>query len=335
MKTFKKVLIVIGAIIVLLVLISFFLPSTVKVERSIFINTHAEIPFEQANNFHLWDAWMPWNKIDTTMKKSYEGPESGVGSVYHWESNHPDVGVGSMKIIRVVKDSMVEMVLAFKGENREAKSAFVFENLKDSTKVTWYIIMQMGWNPVSKYFGLLMDAMMGDDFEQGLKDMKAVCETKPCCMKYKIEEVVAEPYYYLSIRDTCTHATISAKLGTYYGEIMAYMEKNGLKQTKPPISLNHSYENGVMDMETGIPVDKAPKTKDKRIMYTQLKGGKALVADYYGPYDKIDAAHEALMHKVEEAGLKISGACWEEYITDPGVEKDSSKWHTKIYYPVE
>jgi effector-binding domain-containing protein len=335
MKAFKTIMFVLGAVIILLVIVSLFLPSKVKVERSIIINTHADVVFNQVNNFHNWDTWMPWNKIDTAMKKFYEGPESGVGAIYRWESKNKNVGVGSMHFTKVVNDSLVEMILAFKGEHREAHSGFVLQELNDSTKVNWYIMMDLGWNPVSRYFGLFMDKMMGPDFEKGLKDLKAVSETKPCCMKYKMEEMEVKPFTFLSIRDTCSPVTIGTKMGKCYGEIMAYMGKNGIKQTSPCIAVYHKYEGNVFDVEMGIPVDKAPKLKDKKIQFTEFKGCKALVAQYYGPYENIGDAHEMMMHRINEHGLKISGACWEEYVTDPATEKDSSKWLTKIFYPFE
>lgn len=36
----------------------------------------------------------------------------------------------------------------------------------------------MGNNPIAKYFGLLMDKLIGADFERGLNNLKTVCETK-------------------------------------------------------------------------------------------------------------------------------------------------------------
>lgn len=334
MKALKTVLIILGAVIVLMVIISFFLPSTVKVERSIFIKTHACIPFEQVNNFHNWKNWSPWHKIDTAMKGTYEGPESGEGAIFKWDSKNKNVGVGSMQLTKVVKDSLIEMKLTF-GKEPAAESGFRFADMKDSVKVSWYIITHLGWNPIAKFFGLTMEKMISPDFEKGLNDLKTICEAKTCCMKYKIEETTVKPFLFLSIRVTCTPATIGQKMGRCFGEIMAYMGKNGLKQTRPPIAFYHKYEGNIFDVEMGIPVDKAAKTKDKKIMFTEFKGGKSLVALYYGPYDNIGEAHKMMMHRVNEHGLKMNGACWEEYVTDPGTEKDSSKWLTKIYYPIE
>ena len=45
-------------------------------------------------------------------------------------------------------------------------------------KVTWFNQGDLGWNPVSRYFGLLMDKMMGPDFEEGLENLRRKAESK-------------------------------------------------------------------------------------------------------------------------------------------------------------
>ena len=44
------------------------------------------------------------------------------------------------------------------------------------TRVTWTNEGDMGTNPVNRYFGLMMDSMVGPDFEAGLKNLKALAE---------------------------------------------------------------------------------------------------------------------------------------------------------------
>jgi hypothetical protein len=43
-------------------------PSTFRVERSIAVAAPPETVFAQVNDFHAWDAWSPWAKLDPQMK---------------------------------------------------------------------------------------------------------------------------------------------------------------------------------------------------------------------------------------------------------------------------
>ena len=47
----------------------------------------------------------------------------------------------------------------------------------DSCMVHWIVEGDLGYNPVNRYFGLLMNKMMGPDFERGLEP-KEDCRRK-------------------------------------------------------------------------------------------------------------------------------------------------------------
>ena len=39
------------------------------------------------NDFHKWDAWSPWAKLDPNAKTAFEGPSAGEGAVFAWAGN--------------------------------------------------------------------------------------------------------------------------------------------------------------------------------------------------------------------------------------------------------
>ena len=55
----------------------------------------------------------------------------------------------------------------------------------------------------------------------------------------------------------------------------------------------------------------------------------------FGPYELTAKAHTAIHEYIGAHNKKIIGAPWEVYVTDPGLEKDTAKWETDVYYPVE
>ena len=44
---------------------------------------------------------------------------------------------------------------------------------------TWHNEGPLGMNPVARYYGLLMNKMMGPDFETGLHNLKVRVESSP------------------------------------------------------------------------------------------------------------------------------------------------------------
>ncbi len=181
MRILKKILIGLGALIVLLFIISIFLPSTVHVERTVEIKAKAPAIYSLVNTPSTYDRWMPWNKIDPGMKKQFFGPASGVGAGYSWESDNREVGNGSLTITESRPD-FVKSFMDFK-ENGTGTGGFILNEENDKTRVTWTMDSKFEGNffkaAIGKYMGLFMDKMVGPSFEQGLNDIKKIAESQP------------------------------------------------------------------------------------------------------------------------------------------------------------
>ena len=68
--------------------------------------------FAQVNDFHKWDAWSPWAKLDPAAKVGFEGPEAGQGAVMNWAGND-EVGEGKMTIVESRPSDLVKIKVDF------------------------------------------------------------------------------------------------------------------------------------------------------------------------------------------------------------------------------
>jgi len=190
---FKKLLI--GLVVVLAVLAGVIStrPDTFSVERSAMVQAAPEFAFAQVNDFHGWGAWSPWDKMDPSMKRTYEGAASGVGAMYSWVGNDK-VGEGRMTIEESKQNELVRIKLDFiKPFASTSTTTFTFKPAAEGTQVTWR--MEGKNNFVSKAFSMFMnmDKMVGGDFERGLASMKTASETAAAVAKKAAEEkAVAE-----------------------------------------------------------------------------------------------------------------------------------------------
>jgi hypothetical protein len=147
-----------------------------RVTRTATIAASPAAVFEHVNDFHKWEDWSPWAKIDPAAKSTYEGPSSGTGAIFRWDGNS-DVGEGSMTITESKPGELVrinlEFVRPFAGAN---DVEFTFKPLGDQTAVTWSMSGQK--NFIAKAIGLFMDCeeMCGTQFDQGLANLKAIVE---------------------------------------------------------------------------------------------------------------------------------------------------------------
>ena len=151
-------------------------PDTFRVQRRTSDKAPPEKVFALINDFHNWDSWSPWEKMDSAMKKTHSGASKGKGAVYEWAGNKK-VGKGRMEIIESSPSSRIMIQLDFiKPFEAHNMSEFTLKAERSSTNITWAMY---GPNPyTAKLMGLFfnMDNMIGKDFETGLSNMKAVAE---------------------------------------------------------------------------------------------------------------------------------------------------------------
>jgi Polyketide cyclase / dehydrase and lipid transport len=169
------VLAIVG-IIALLVLFIATRPSEFRTTRSAKMAAPPSAVFNQVNDFHNWEAWSPWAKLDPDCKNSYEGPAAGKGAKFHWAGNN-QVGEGRMEIIESRPNELVRLRLDFLKPFKATNTAeFTFKPEGGSTNVTWSMFGRN--NFMFKAMGLFMDCdkMVGGQFEQGLAIMKGVVE---------------------------------------------------------------------------------------------------------------------------------------------------------------
>ena len=173
---FKKVVAVALAMLAALLGFAATRPATFHVQRAARIQAPPQQVYSLIEDFHAWESWSPWERIDPSMQRSYSGAASGRGAVYEWAGNE-HVGKGRMEILEATAPSklliQLDFLEPFAARNR---AAFTLAGSGDATDVTWE--MDGANSFFSKLVGLFvdMDRMIGRDFETGLANLKAAAE---------------------------------------------------------------------------------------------------------------------------------------------------------------
>ena len=166
------IVVVIGAAVVVVAM----QPSHYRVQRSATMNAPALVVFNQVNDFHKWETWSPWARLDPNMKTTHEGAPSGNGAVYGWTGNS-DVGEGRMTIIDSKPAELVKIKLEFiKPFAATSDTVFSFKPQGNRTAVTWTMDGENNFMGKAMCLVMNIDKMVGGDFEKGLVQMKSVAE---------------------------------------------------------------------------------------------------------------------------------------------------------------
>ncbi|MBI2429549.1 MAG: SRPBCC family protein [Ignavibacteriales bacterium] len=174
-KFILRTLGVLAAVIVIILIIASTKPDTFRVERTMSMKAPPEKISAAIANFHQWNSWSPFEKLDPQMKKTFSGAAEGVGAVYEWEGNS-DAGAGRMEIVEASVSKIkikLDFLKPFEGHNT---SEFILEPDGEITKVTWamYGPNQYIGKVMSVFFS--MDTMLGKEFETGLTSLKSNVE---------------------------------------------------------------------------------------------------------------------------------------------------------------
>jgi Polyketide cyclase / dehydrase and lipid transport len=172
----KIILIVLVVLIAGIVLYASTKPDAFHVERTANIKATPDKLFPRINDFHQWQPWSPYEKLDPAMKRSFSGPAAGEGAIYEWEGNSK-AGAGRITITQATPPHQVKIKLEmFKPFAATNEVTFTLKPNGDSTDVTWAMDGQAVL--FSKVMGLFfdMDDMVGGQFDEGLRNLTALVE---------------------------------------------------------------------------------------------------------------------------------------------------------------
>ncbi len=173
----KRLAFLVVGVLVLLAAGGWFLPRHARVERSIVIAAPPGRVFAEVNGFGSFRQWSPWAERDPSMRNVAGTPDQGVGARLAWDGDPVGVGSGTLEIVESRPADLVRIAMDF-GPQGRATSQFRLAPLDGGTRVTWDFDMDLGYNPVARYFGLFFDRLIGPDYQRGLSGLKRWCERR-------------------------------------------------------------------------------------------------------------------------------------------------------------
>lgn len=172
----KKLLLAVGMVLAAFAVFIATRPASYRVSRSKAIAAPPLSVYPLVADFHQWEKWSPWAKLDPAMKTTYAGPAAAVGSSYAWSGNDK-VGEGRMTIVEAKPGERLRLRLEFLKPFASTNSTeFSFAPKGGGTETSW--TMEGHNDFLGKAFSVFMDMdkMIGNDFEKGLAQLKAVAE---------------------------------------------------------------------------------------------------------------------------------------------------------------
>ncbi len=346
-----KVLKIIGLILISIIVILFIaLPTSFNIEEEIVINQNVEIIFNEVNNLKNWQKWSPWQKLDTEIKNTYSGAESGVGSINNFSSANSEIGIGKIEILESNENNFIKIGLYFDGisslNNNNNKPNLIntieFQRMNDNfIKVKWKANDTIGLFSFYRLFLPIMEITMEDIITKGLSSLKEVSEeySEPI-VDVEIGEEISEKFTLITLKDTTITDVnkIKKNMGYKFIKLVEFVKENNIDSKSLPFTIKHKFDvdNNQAIYEYGLPVfdefDKAILNDEFNLI--EIGGNYSVSATHTGSIKTINQAHNGIVKYLEYRNYELEGFAYQYHLTNPDIV-DEWSMVTKIVYPVK
>ena len=146
---------------------------------------------------------------------------------------------------------------------------------------------------------------------------------------------------YVAVRTHLSRAELADVVPRLLREVYAWLESHGVEAAGEPFVryLVVDYNNGMLDIEAGVPVAEAV-SGDERVQGRVIPAGSYATVIHRGPYTSLaDTTAELLAwgkatgvpwQVREQSGVTTWGGRIEHYRTGPADEPDPQNWRTEI-----
>ncbi len=326
---FKKIIIfVLVGLIALFFIVALILPSALNVSESKIIKADDKVVYRQVNILKNWEPWSPFLEADPSMSLEYQGAESGIGARVSWTSNNIDNGMLEIVGAKVFRHLKIDVQIG----DHHGEMAYDIEPYGDSTGIVWSFTMPLSY-PWERYLGIFMKPQLQKTFKDGLVNLAYIAEQFETTLI--VHQGSLEPAYALSIVDSASFDNLQQVQRIAYQEIADYVNANGAEIIGPAYCIFYRYNpKNTVVFEVGYPVNQVIDGKERIHMVNTPSGG-VVSASHFGAHTGLMDAHSEIQKYIRRSGLKWNGPPWEVYVTDTQLEPDTSRWQTKVFYPIE
>ena len=210
-----------------------------------------------------------------------------------------------LNIIPINKDST-----GFQWEGESATEKNIFKRISN------YVAQQKLQNNASEIFTALKGYLEDDENVYGIN----------------IEHKMVIDTLLISTKKIFTQYPNTEQVYEMINDLKKYISIKSAEQTNPPM-LHVVQDNGLFKTMVALPINKEVPNTVKFIIKKMI-AGKILVAQTTGGSSNAEEAIKKIEAYMDDYKLMSPAISFQSLVTDRQNETDSTKWVTKIYYPV-
>jgi hypothetical protein len=203
----------------------------------------------------------------------------------------------------------------------------------DSVQVGWEMKLETGTSPFARFNNYRKAQELGRNMEQILSAFGTYISKKSNLYGFDIRETKVKDTVMMGTKGTTTGFPPVSHTYSLINKVKEHIRKTGGQETNNPMMHVMDLGNNQYETMVAIPVNKLlPESKDVYVKRMIL--GNILEGEVKGGYGVILSSLKSMDYYIKDYRKTPPAIPFQMIITDRSAEPDSSKWVTRLYYPV-
>ena len=310
------------AVIVISLLVTgstcFFIPKKLKISSALTFQSNAEGVARYLIVDSNWRKWWPGEIVT-----------SNNGETLFQYNNY------EFKIIKPLHHAF-ELGLIKKSEpgKRYGSTLKIIALEKDSIGLELDTELETGLSPLYKIYTYYQARKIKKCFDDILEALQKHTDSVKKIYGFDIKNEKVQMQHLVSTYKMFNHYPSTQDVYLIIAGLRAYISKQNGKEEFYPMLNIETTDSITYNVRIGLPVNKKLPEKGDISSKMMVKNGNILFTEVKGDANAINTAIKQMEKYISDYQRSIIAIPFQSLITDRSKEQDSTKWITKIYYPV-
>lgn len=289
-----------------------FIPNRIRISQSMGMEVNKDALYRKLSSTAAWSEWWPGGKVR---------PDS-VYSMHEF-------------LFKPGPALIVSLPVSISSDGLKALSELTFiQPTIDSTQLQTETVVPTSYNPFKRAAIYFKSKKLETSLSAMLQSIKTTYASTANLYGYTIQkEKVVDSTLIFIVTEMKGYPSIAA-IYSQVDKLKEYIRKNDAAETGFPMLNIYTADSVIYHLKVAIPVDKKLPSAGNISYKWMLGGGNILITEVKGGPHEISKAYEQILYYISDHRRVAPAIPFESLVTDRRMEPDSSKWITRIYYPV-
>ncbi len=233
------------------------------------------------------------------------------------------------------KDRMFDVIeVSMRHKNLQLNSVISFTELSpDSTAVEWKTGMKMSNNPVKRIQQYLQANKIHKGMSFILEQLQQFVSNKKNVYGLTIQRALVTDSLLVTTKTTTKNYPSTQEYYDMIKKLQDYITANGGSSANYPMLNIAETDSNNFVVTVAVPINKVLPDKGD-IFFKRMFPGNILITEVKGGVYAIEEGFKQLNRFVSDYQLVPPAIPFQSLVTDRLMETDTSKWMTKLYFPV-